>query len=129
MTTTFMRASWNFSFVKYAASLNTRGTKDVLHKQITTLQQDSASIRWGGALWTRRSNVEVLIDLIRRAHGSGRRKQRHRGRGFNQGGVQDDWQGHRGDAHLQGGRQRLQDEGGLIGGKRTLGGGYWHGGN
>lgn len=69
-----------------------------------------------------------LLDLIRGADGSGSRKQRNRGGCFNQGGVEDDWQRHGGHAHLQGGRQGLQDEGRLAGGRGTLVGGSWPGG-
>lgn len=55
-----------------------------------------------------------LTDLVRRIRGSGSRKQRHRGCGFDQGRVQDDGQGHGRDSHLQGRRQWLQDQRGLT---------------
>lgn len=62
---------------------------------------------------------ELLLDLVRRAAGSGTRQQWHRGCGLDEGGVQDDGQRHRWDPHLQGGRERLDDEGGLsLGGQR-----------
>lgn len=56
----------------------------------------------------------LLLDLIRRARRSGTRKQRYRGRGLDKGRVQDDWQRHGWDSHLQGGGKGLQDEGGLA---------------
>lgn len=72
----------------------------------------SVSMCWGGGP----QELLGLADLVRRARGSGSREQRHRGRGFDQGGVQDDGKGHGRDSHLQGRRQWLQDERRLTGG-------------
>lgn len=48
--------------------------------------------------------------VVRGAGGPGPRQQRDGGRGLDQGRVQDDGQRHGRDSHLQGRRQRLQDE-------------------
>lgn len=54
---------------------------------------------------------------LRGTGGPGPRQQRDGGRGLDQGRVQDDGQRHGRDSHLQGRRQRLQDEGRLTEGR------------
>lgn len=55
-----------------------------------------------------------LLHLVGGARCSRVSKQRYRGRGLDEGGVQDDWQGHGWHADLQGRGQGLQNEGGLA---------------
>lgn len=63
--------------------------------------------------------LQFLLDFIR----SGRGEQGDGGRCLDERGVQDDWQGHGRDSHLQRGGEGLQDEGGLAPGGGSLGGG------
>lgn len=58
--------------------------------------------------------VTLLFDLVRRACRSGSGQQWHWGRGLDEGGVEDDWQGHGRDTHLQRRGERLQDKGRLA---------------
>lgn len=60
---------------------------------------------------------------VTKVGGPGGREQGDRGAGLNEGGVEDDGQGHGGHApHLQMGGQGLQDEGGLTHVGMTQGG-------